>query len=41
MGPKEWYDLGKTVLIMLQICEPIFGIVIDSGFCVKKGVKPL
>ena len=43
--PKKWEELGKTVGIMLQMCEPIFStgkcVVIDSGFCVSKGTTSL
>ena len=45
IGPKKWEELGKTVGIMLQICEPIFStvqcVVLDSGFCVSKGITAL
>ena len=37
--------MGKTVGLMLQICEPIFStgkfVVLDSGFCVSKGITAL
>ena len=45
LGPNKWEDLGKTVELMLQMCEPIFStekcIVLDSGFCVSKGITYL
>ena len=38
-------DLGKTVGLMLQMCEPIFStgecVVLDSGFFVSKGITAL
>ena len=38
LGKKKWEDLGKTVGLMLRICEPIFStgkcVVLDSGFFV-------
>ena len=43
--PKKWEDLGKTVGLMLQMCEPIFStgkcVVLDSGFFVSKGITAL
>ena len=45
LGKKKWEDMGKTVGLMLQMCEPIFStvkcVVIDSGFCVSKGITAL
>ena len=45
IGKKKWEDLGKTVGLMLQICEPIFStgkcVVLDSGFCVSKEITTL
>ena len=45
LGPNKWEDLGKTVGIMLQICEPIYStgkcVVLESGFCVSNGIKAL
>ena len=42
LGKKKWEDLGDTVGLVLRICEPIFSIckcvVLDSGFCVSKGI---
>ena len=42
---KKWDELGKTVGIMLQMCEPIFStgkyVVLDSSFCVSKGITAL
>ena len=38
-------ELGEMVSLMLRICRPIFGIgkyvVLDSGFCIAKGVTKL
>ena len=37
--------MGKTVGLMLRICEPIFStgkyVVLGSGFCVSKGITAL
>ena len=45
LGPKKWEDLGKTVGIILQICEPIIitdkCIVLDNGFFVSKLITSL
>jgi hypothetical protein len=45
LGPKEGAELGATVGLMLRMCEPIFGtgkaVVLDSGFCVAKGIVAL
>ena len=45
LGKKKWEELGKTVGLMLQICEPIFStgkcVVLDSDFCVSKGITAL
>ena len=45
LGKKKWEDLGKTVGLMLRMCEPIFStgkcVVLDSGFCVSKGITAL
>ena len=45
LGANKWYELGKTVGIMLQMCEPIFGtgksVVLDSGFSVEKRITAL
>ena len=45
LGKKKWEDLGKTVGLMLQMCEPIFStgkcVVLDSVFCVSKGITAL
>ena len=45
LGKKKWEDLGKTVGIMLRICEPIFStgkcVVLDSGFFVSKEITAL
>ena len=45
LGKKKWEELGKIVGLMLRICDPIFStgkcVVLDSGFCVSKGVTVL
>ena len=45
LGPKKWEEMGKTVCLMLRICEPILStgkcVVFDSGFCVSKGITSL
>ena len=45
LGKKKWEYLGKTVGLMLRMCEPIFStgmcVVLDSGFCVSKGITDL
>ena len=45
LGLKKWEDLEKTVGLMLQLCETIFStgkyVVLDSGFCVSKGITAL
>ena len=45
LGKKEYDELGKTVSLMLRMCKPIFGIgkavVLNSGFCVSKGITEL
>jgi hypothetical protein len=45
LGAKEHAGLGKTVGLMLRMCEPIYGtgkaVVLDSGFCVAKGIVAL
>ena len=45
LGPKEGAELGATVGLMLRMCQPLFGagkaVVLDSGFCVAKGVFDL
>ena len=42
LGQKEYNKLWKMVSLMLRIYRPIFGsrkaVVLDSGFCVTKGV---
>ena len=41
----KFNNLGKTVGLLLQVLEPIFGkgnmVVLDSGFCVLKGIVEL
>ena len=45
LGRNKWEDLGKTVGLMLRMCEPIFStgecVMLDSGFCVSKGITAL
>ena len=45
LGKNKWEELGKTIGLILQMCEPIFStgkcVVIDSGFCGSKGVTAL
>ena len=45
LGKKKWENLGKTVDLMLRMCEPIFStgkcVVLDSGFCLSKGITDL
>ena len=45
LGKKKWEKRGTNVGLMLRMCEPIFStgkcVVIDSGFCVSKGVTAL
>ena len=45
LGKKKWEEMGKAVGLVLRICEPIFStgkwVVLDSGFCVSKGVTAL
>ena len=40
LGMKKWEELGKTVGLMLRMCEPIFStgkcVVVESGFFVSK-----
>ena len=45
IGKKKREELGKTVGLMLRMCDPIFStgkcVVLDSGFCVSKGITAL
>ena len=45
LGKKKWEELNKTVGPMLPMCERIFStgkyVVLDSGFCVSKGITSL
>ena len=45
LGKKKWEELGNTVVLMLRMCEPIFStgkcVVLDSAFCVSKGITAL
>ena len=45
LGKKKWEELGKTVGLMLRMCESIFStgkyVVLDSGFSVSKGITAL
>ena len=42
---RKGEDLGNNVGIMLRMCDPIFSsgifVVVDSGFCVSKGIAAL
>ena len=42
---KKWEELEKTVGLMLRMCKIIFStgkcVVLDSGFCVSKGITAL
>lgn len=43
--PKEYSEMGKTVGLLLRLTKPIWGssrvVVLDSGFCVLKGIVEL
>jgi Transposase IS4 len=43
--PKEFESLGKTVGLLLRLTKPLWGtakmVVLDSGFCVLKGIIEL
>ena len=45
LGQKEYNKLGKTERLMSRMCRPIFGsgnaVVLDSGFCVAKGITEI
>ena len=45
LGAKKWSELGKTVEIMLLMCDSIFGtfnsLVIDKDVSVAKGIIAL
>ena len=45
LGQKEYYELRETVSLILRMCRPIFGsgeaVVLDSGFCVAKGITEI
>ena len=45
LDKNKWEELGETVGLMLLMCEPIFSTgksaVLDSGFCVSKGITAL
>ena len=45
LGKKKWEELGKTVGLMLRMCETIFStvkcVVLGSGFFVSKGIRSL
>ena len=45
LAPNKWEELGKTVGIMLRMCDPIFltvkCVVLDIGFCASKGIIAL
>ena len=44
-GPPAFAGHGKTVGLMLRMCQSIFStgklVVLDSGFCVLKGIIEL
>jgi len=43
--PKQFHETGKTVGLLLRLTKPIWGsskvVVLDSGFCVLKGIVEL
>ena len=45
LNKNKWEELGKTVGLILLMCEPIFStgkcVLLDSGFCVSKGITAL
>ena len=45
LSNNKWEELGETVGLILQMCESIFStgkwVLLDSGFCVSKGVSSL
>ena len=45
LSKKKWEELGNSVDLMLRMCKPIFStgkcVVLDSGFCVSKGITAL
>ena len=45
LGKKKWEQMGKTVGLMLRMCEPIFStgkcVVLHSGVFVSKGITAL
>ena len=45
LGKNKWEELGKTVGLMIRMCEPIVStgkcVVLGSGFCVSKGITAL
>ena len=44
-GTKQYHGIGKTFVMMLRMCKPIFGsgkaVVFESGIFVSKGVVEL
>lgn len=42
LGPKLHLELGRTVGLMILMCEPLFStgkyVVMDSLFCVANGI---
>ena len=42
LGQKKYSELGKTVGMMLQMCNTLYGVrkseVMDIGFCVSRGI---
>ena len=45
LGKKKLESLGKTIGLMILMCEPIFStgkcVLLDSCFCVSKGITSL
>ena len=45
LSAPKWDDKGKTVGLLLRLCEPIFAtgrlVILDSGFCVLSGITQL
>ena len=43
--PKQFHEMGKTASLLLRLTKPIWGsskvVVLDSGFCVLKGIVEL
>ena len=45
MDKKKYSELGQTVGMVLRMCETFYGtgkaVVMDSGFCVSRGIVEL